>query len=152
MRPTLEVVVLGCGSSGGVPRADGAWGACDPSDRRNWRTRCSLLVRRLCDATAGQQTTLVVDASPEMRLQTAAAGVKRLDALLLTHEHADQCHGIDDIRAFATTQGSRIPCWMDDLTANVMRRRFAYIFQGAGAYPAIADAHLIPAHGGRWAI
>jgi phosphoribosyl 1,2-cyclic phosphate phosphodiesterase len=148
----LEIVILGCGSSGGVPRADGAWGECDPNDRRNWRSRCSLMVRRVSQAGAEAQTTLVVDAAPEFRLQAAAAGVKRLDGLLLTHEHADQCHGIDDIRAFAVKQRGRIPCWMDEATRSVMMHRFAYVFEGEGQYPAIADARVTPPHGRAWRI
>ena len=151
MSGELEVVILGCGSSGGVPRADGNFGACEPDDRRNWRTRCSLLVRRL-NGGEGGDTTLVVDASPEFRLQTAAARVKRLDALLLTHDHADQSHGIDDIRAFALVQRRRIPCWMDEPTRATMLRRFGYIFEGEGMYPAIADLMATPAHGEPWSI
>ena len=154
MSAILEFVILGSGSSGGVPRADGAWGACDPTDWRNRRSRCSLLVRRKSVGEgADRETTIVVDASPEFRLQTAAAGVKRLDALLLTHDHADQCHGIDDIRAFFLHQRARIPCWMDPVTRTAMERRFGYIFAGAtGPYPAIADIHDVPAHGEHWKI
>ncbi|HEX7761606.1 MAG TPA: MBL fold metallo-hydrolase [Caulobacteraceae bacterium] len=150
MNGELEIVILGCGSSGGVPRADGNFGACDPADTRNWRTRCSLLVRRL--GGEGGDTTIVVDASPEFRLQTAAARVRRLDALLLTHDHADQSHGIDDIRAFALVQRRRIPCWMDAATRATMLRRFGYIFEGEGMYPAIADLMDVPPHGEVWRI
>jgi phosphoribosyl 1,2-cyclic phosphate phosphodiesterase len=150
----LEFVILGCGSSGGVPRADGNWGVCDPADPRNRRSRCSLLVRRSpsegSDPHPARRTTLVVDASPEFRLQAAAADVRRLDALLLTHDHADQCHGIDDIRAFAIAQLRRIDCWMDEATKVSMLRRFGYVFEGEGAYPAIADIHVTPPHGAPW--
>jgi len=148
----LEVTILGCGSSGGVPRADGAWGACDPSEPRNVRSRCSLMVRRLSDAGPESQTTLVVDAAPEFRLQTITAGARRLDALLLTHDHADQCHGIDDIRAFAIAQRQRIDCWLDEATQSRLMRRFGYIFEGEGLYPAIATARSTPAHGVAWRI
>jgi len=153
----LEIVILGCGSSGGVPRADGNFGVCDPEDPRNWRTRCSLLVRRPGDAAPGVageggETTVVVDASPEFRQQTAAARARRLDALLLTHDHADQSHGIDDIRAFALKQRARIPCWVDDATRATMLRRFGYIFEGEGMYPAIADLNDIPPHGQAWQV
>jgi phosphoribosyl 1,2-cyclic phosphate phosphodiesterase len=141
---TLEVVILGCGSSAGVPRADGDWGACDPNDPRNRRSRCSLMVRRRGDAGPPNETTLVVDAAPEFRLQTSAANVKRLDALLLSHDHADQCHGIDDIRAFALRQRARIACWADSETRESLLRRFGYVFYGQGAYPAIADIHATP--------
>ena len=145
----LEAVILGCGSSAGVPRADGAWGACDPADPRNRRSRCSLLVRRLGE---GAQTTLAVDAAPEFRLQMSAAGARRLDALLLTHDHADQCHGIDDIRAFALVQRARIPVWTDAATGESLARRFDYLFFGKGAYPAIGDIHVVPPHGEAWSV
>jgi len=152
MNGTLEVVILGSGSSGGVPRADGNWGACDPANPLNHRSRCSLLVRRPSGEGLARQTTVVVDASPEFRLQTAAAGVKRLDALLMTHDHADQAHGIDDIRAFALNQRARIPCWMDDATRASLTRRFGYLFAGEGYYPAIADIHDLPSHGHAWSV
>ena len=144
--------ILGCGASGGVPRADGNWGACDPADPRNRRSRCSLMVRRRSAQGPAAQTTLVVDAAPEFRLQTVAAGVARLDGLLLTHDHADQCHGIDDIRAFALTQRARIACWMDEATRVSLLNRFGYVFEGEGFYPAIADIHPVPAHGQAWRI
>jgi phosphoribosyl 1,2-cyclic phosphate phosphodiesterase len=149
---TLEFTLLGSGSSGGVPRADGAWGVCDPAEPRNRRSRCSMMVRRLSDAPPEAQTTIVIDTSPEFRIQTAAAGAKRLDAVLLTHDHADQSHGIDDIRAFALRQRGRIDCWMDAATRATMLRRFDYIFEGEGLYPAIATARDIPPHGEAWSV
>ncbi|MHB8528289.1 MAG: MBL fold metallo-hydrolase [Caulobacteraceae bacterium] len=152
MSAMLEVIVLGCGSSGGVPRADGNWGACNPADRRNWRSRCSLLVRRISDGGPATQTTVVVDAAPEFRLQAAAAGIRRLDGLLLTHDHADQCHGLDDIRAFALLQRAKIACWMDGPTRASLLQRFGYAFEGEGIYPAIAEARENPPHGERWSI
>ncbi len=153
MKTVLEVVILGSGSSGGVPRADGAWGACDPTNPKNRRSRCSMMVRRRSEAGPDRQTTVIVDASPEFRLQTAAAGAKRLDALLLTHDHADQCHGIDDIRAFFLHQRARIPCWMDRPTRASLEQRFGYVFSGAvGPYPPIADIHDAPAHHRPWSI
>ncbi len=152
MTATLEFTILGCGSSAGVPRADGAWGRCDPAEPRNRRSRCSLMVRRLSDGPAQAQTTLVVDTSPEFRLQTSAAGAGRLDGVLLTHDHADQTHGLDDIRAFALIQRQRISCWTDAATRTSMLRRFGYVFEGEGAYPAIANLHGIPAFGQAWSV
>ncbi len=152
MTAELEVVILGSGSSGGVPRADGNWGVCDPANPLNQRSRCSLMVRRLSEEGAAKQTTVVVDASPEFRLQTSAAGVRRLDGLLMTHDHADQAHGIDDIRAFALAQRARIGCWMDVPTRLNLMRRFGYIFEGEGYYPAIADIHDVPPHGTAWSV
>jgi phosphoribosyl 1,2-cyclic phosphate phosphodiesterase len=148
----LEFTVLGCGSSAGVPRADGNWGVCDPADPRNRRSRCSLLVRRPSPEGAEQETTVLVDTSPDLRLQTAGAGARRLDAVLYTHDHADQVHGIDDVRAFALRNRRRTPCYMDAATHATLMRRFGYIFKGEAGYPPICDDHLIPAHGTRWAI
>lgn len=150
MTATLSFTILGCGSSGGVPRADGDWGDCDPADPRNVRTRCSMLVRRAGQGTP--PTTVLVDASPELRIQTARAGATRVDAVLLTHDHADQVHGLDDVRAFYLRQQARIPVWMDSVTDASLQRRFGYMFEGEAGYPAICDRHLIPAHGRRWSV
>ncbi len=149
---TLEFTILGSGSSGGVPRADGNWGDCDPAEPRNRRSRCSMMVRRVSEAPADRQTTIVIDASPEFRIQTAEAGAGRLDALLLTHDHADQCHGIDDIRAFFLRQRAKIDCWMDESTRATLLRRFGYIFEGEGMYPAIATPRDLPPHGEAWTV
>lgn len=148
----LEFTILGSGSSGGVPRADGDWGACDPNDTRNRRSRCSLLVRRKSLLEQCDETTILIDTSPDLRVQTAAAGLRRLDAVVYTHDHADQTHGIDDIRAFAISGRGRIPCYGDPVTMGRLERRFSYIFKGEGGYPAIADARLIPPYGEAWAV
>ena len=152
MSGRLEFTILGCGSSGGVPRANGDWGACDPADPRNRRTRCSLLVRRITDAGPEDTTSVLVDTAPDLQTQTAGAGVRRVDSVLYTHDHADQTHGIDDLRAFAITARRHTPCYMDAATFETLNRRFAYIFHGQGSYPAICDAHLIPQHGAPWDI
>ncbi len=138
----LEFTILGSGSSGGVPRIDGDWGDCDPSDPRNRRTRCSLLVRR---RGPEGDTTVVVDTSPDLRAQCLAAEVKRVDGVLITHDHADQTHGIDDLRAFAGRQRKRIPVWMDEVARNSLAVRFGYIFLGQGGYPAICDPMALSA-------
>lgn len=152
MSGVLEITILGCGSSGGVPRADGDWGACDPTHPKNLRTRCSLLVRRKGEA-AERETTVVVDTSPDFRLQSAEAGVKRLDAVLLTHDHADQVHGLDDVRAFFLRQhGQRIHTHMDAATHATLLRRFGYVFEGEAGYPAICEAKALPPHGSAWSI
>jgi phosphoribosyl 1,2-cyclic phosphate phosphodiesterase len=148
----LEFTILGCGSSGGVPRADGAWGACDPNDARNRRSRCSLLVRRRSSEGPEHETTAIIDTSPDFRLQAAAAGVRRIDAVLFTHDHADQTHGIDDLRAFALRQLQRLVCHMDAATHHTLMRRFGYIFRGEGGYPAICEDQLIPDHGVAWSV
>ncbi len=147
---TLEFVVLGSGSSGGVPRADGNWGACDPAEPRNRRTRCSMLVRR--KGEGGPETTVLVDTSPDLRLQMVNARATRIDALLYTHDHADQAHGIDDIRAFVIGSRRRIPTFMDPATRATLTRRFDYIFENQALYPALADAHDLPPHGRPWSV
>ena len=152
MSELLEFTILGCGSSGGVPRANGNWGACDPHNPRNRRTRCSLLVRRKDDGDPEGWTTALVDTSPDLVRQTSDAGARRLDAALLTHDHADQSHGIDDIRAFAISQKTRIPVYMDEATTGTMLSRFGYVFKGEGGYPAIADPSPLPAFGAPWTI
>ena len=145
----LEVVILGCGSSGGVPRGDGDWGDCDPEEPRNYRTRCSALVRR---HGADGLTSLLIDTSPDLRAQMLATGVKALDAVLYTHDHADQTHGIDDLRVFAMRQRRRLPAFMDDVTRAALQGRFGYIFDSVEGYPAILDARTIPPHGEPWSV
>ena len=152
MSGALQFTILGCGSSGGVPRADSAWGACDPNEPRNRRSRCSMLVRRKAETPDTPETTVVIDTSPEFRQQTAAAGVTRLDAVLYTHDHADQTHGIDDLRAFWLRHRRLTPCYMDAATHAGIMRRFSYVFEGEGGYPAICEARALPPFGQQWAI
>lgn len=149
MTAELEIVILGSGSSGGVPRGDGDWGACDPAEPRNRRTRCSMLARR---RGQGGDTTVVVDTSPDLREQMLCAQVKAVDAVLYTHDHADQTHGIDDLRVFAIRRRQRIPAWMDRATRDALVPRFPYIFESIEGYPAILDLHEIPEHGAPWSI
>ena len=134
----LQLRILGCGSSGGVPRIGNDWGVCDPAEPRNRRSRCSALVRVWAPG-ATEPTLVLIDTAPDMREQLLAAQVKRLDAVLITHEHADQCHGIDDLRALVLRSGKRMPVHMDQVTSGVIGRRFDYCFEGAGSYPAILD-------------
>ena len=152
MTGPLEFTILGSGSSGGVPRADGDWGDCDPADPRNLRTRCSLLVRRKGEAGPLSETTIVVDTSPDFRLQAVAAGARRMDAALFTHDHADQAHGIDDLRPFFLNQRRKIPTYMDEATHAGLTRRFEYVFETQGGYPAICEPRPLPAHGVAWSL
>ena len=153
MTGVLEATVLGCGSSGGVPRADGDWGVCDPNEPRNRRRRCSLLVRRKrADGGEGPETTVLVDTSPDFREQAIDARIGRLDGILFSHDHADQSHGIDDVRAFFIRQRARIDAWMDAETRASLTRKFDYIFESQGGYPAILEAHDLPPHGEPWRI
>ena len=107
---SLKLTILGCGSSGGVPRVASGWGACDPANPRNVRRRCSVLIER---TEAGGTTTALVDASPDLRWQLIDAGVKRLDGVLMTHAHADHCHGIDDLRPLVIDMRQLFDLYMD---------------------------------------
>lgn len=149
MTGELEVVILGCGSSGGVPRGDGDWGACDPNEPRNRRSRCSMLARR---RGPGGETVALIDTSPDLREQALAADLRQVDAVLYTHDHADQTHGIDDLRVFALRGRRRIPAWMDAATHEALTRRFDYIFEPRLGYPAIVEACAVPPHGQAWTI
>ncbi|MXU65665.1 MBL fold metallo-hydrolase [Oceanomicrobium pacificus] len=134
--------ILGCGSSGGVPRLGGIWGACDPDNPKNRRRRCSLLVER----TGPEGTTrLLIDTSPDLRAQLLDAGVGTLDAVVYTHEHADHVHGIDDLRMIVYNRKSRLPVWADAPTSDALVTRFGYAFvQPEGSsYPPILDLHRI---------
>lgn len=140
----MRVTILGSGSSGGVPRIGGHWGACDPGEPKNRRRRCSLLVEQW-DADPHRKTTVLVDTSPDMREQLLDAGVSWIDGVLYTHDHADQCHGIDDLRMVAHNGHRRVDVWMDTATTATLTSRFRYCFlqdEGSG-YPAILNAHLI---------
>jgi phosphoribosyl 1,2-cyclic phosphate phosphodiesterase len=146
----VRVTILGCGSSGGVPRVGNEWGACDPTDPRNNRTRCSLLVEAYRGAYSHETSTVVlIDTSPDLRMQLNRAGVSHIDGLLYTHDHADQTHGIDDLRALVYNQRKRIPTWMDEPTASSLVNRFGYIFETpAGSnYPSLLDYTPMPAAG-----
>lgn len=154
MSEKLHVTILGSGSSGGVPRfggADGAgeWGACDPAEPKNRRTRCSLLVQRFDEANPDDlqsATGILVDTSPDMRAQLLAAKCARLDAVLFTHDHADQAHGIDDLRVFALQMHRRMPVYIDDATGGALLERFSYCFRQAPGsyYPPILDKVDMP--------
>lgn len=141
---TLQVKILGCGSSGGVPRVGSGWGACDPANPRNRRRRCSILVEQI---GPGGKTIVLVDTSPDLREQLLDAGVTRLDAVLFTHEHADHIHGIDDLRPLVIHQRKRIPVYADAKTCGFLHARFGYCFTAppGSEYPPILDEHrLLP--------
>jgi phosphoribosyl 1,2-cyclic phosphate phosphodiesterase len=138
----LSFTILGCGSSGGVPRLGGVWGDCDPSNPKNRRRRCSLLVTR---ETAEGTTRVLVDTSPDMREQLLDAGVGALDGVIYTHSHADHMHGIDDLRQVVFNQRQRLAVWADGPTQEALLSRFGYAFvQPEGSpYPPILDLHTI---------
>ena len=130
--------ILGCGSSGGVPRLGDQWGACDPTNPKNRRRRCSLLIEQ--DGPDGT-TTVLIDTTPDMREQLLDAGVGRIDAVVYTHSHADHVHGLDDLRMIVFNMRQRLPVWADAPTEANLLERFAYAFvQPEGSpYPPILE-------------
>jgi len=138
----LKFTILGCGSSGGVPRLGGVWGDCDPNNPKNRRKRCSMLVQRITDEGV---TSVLIDTSPDMRQQLLEAEVGRLDGVVWTHGHADHVHGIDDLRMIVFNMRKRLPVWADGDTQNDLYSRFGYAFiQPADSpYPPILDMHTI---------
>ncbi|HHC29444.1 MAG TPA: MBL fold metallo-hydrolase [Rhodobacterales bacterium] len=138
----LAFTILGCGSSGGVPRIGGHWGECNPDNPRNARRRCSMLISR---STAEGTTRVLIDTSPDLRNQLLDAGVGELDAVVYTHAHADHMHGLDDLRQVVFNIGARLPVWADGATQASLLGRFGYAFvQPEGSsYPPILDLHTI---------
>src|SRR5438046_2775601 len=116
----MKVTVLGCGASWGVPAIGPDWGRCDPTDPRNRRRRCSLLVET-------QSRTILIDTAPDLREQLIDARVSRLDAVLLTHAHADHLHGIDDLRAVNRLMRRAIPLFADAKPLTEIGRRFGSV-------------------------
>ncbi len=139
---SLKVTILGCGTSGGVPRVGNVWGACDPANPKNRRRRCSLLVQR---EGADGVTSLLVDTSPDFRDQLLDAGVGLLDGVLYTHDHADHTHGIDDLRVVVYNGHRRVEVYADKETLALLRQRFDYCFETplGSDYPAILLGHEI---------
>ena len=137
---TLSFTILGCGSSPGVPRVNGDWGACDPNEPRNRRLRCSLLIERTSE---NGTTRVVVDTGPDFRQQMLSAKVPSLDGVLYTHSHADHLHGINDLRGFALAQRQRINVYADAPTKALMFEAFRYCFEQApdSMYPAILECN-----------
>jgi len=120
----VKITFLGCGSSGGVPLIGNDWGACDPADPRNRRTRVSVLVEK-------GDTAILIDASPDLRAQALACNLQKLSAVIFTHSHADHCHGIDELRSLARLDKKPVPVYADAQTLRELESRFDYIFHGS---------------------
>jgi phosphoribosyl 1,2-cyclic phosphate phosphodiesterase len=123
----VKVRILGCGTSSGVPRIGNDWGDCDPNDPRNRRTRSSILVE-----SAGER--LLIDCGPDLRQQLLAADTVDVDRVIVTHDHADHCHGIDDLRQVAHHLGRPLPLHARPYTLSLLCKRFAYAFEGTPFY------------------
>src|SRR5579871_4103922 len=138
----MRVTVLGCGGSGGVPLIGGIWGSCDPANPRNRRRRVSIHVE-------GAGSSILVDASPDLRAQLLDAEIEHLDAVLFTHDHADHCHGIDDLRFLRPdSKAPPLQAWATPRTLDALKERFGYIFRqnqvGSGVlYRPFLEAHQV---------
>ncbi|MER9583670.1 MBL fold metallo-hydrolase [Mesorhizobium sp. M0276] len=143
MTDRLRLTILGCGSSPGTPRITGDWGNCDPDNPKNRRMRTAALVERI--AANGSRTTVVIDTGPDFRQQMLLAGVRRIDAVVYTHPHADHIHGIDDLRGFVLDQRQLIDIHADSTTMLRLREAFSYCFETpqGSSYPPIVKPHLI---------
>lgn len=139
---TLKFTILGCGSSGGVPRPALGWGDCDPTNPKNRRRRTAFLVERHQPAGV---TRILVDTPPDLREQLIDAEADWLNGVLFTHEHADHTHGVDDLRAFFLKQRQLIDVYFDEHTAKTMHARFGYCFKSppGSEYPPILRGHLL---------
>jgi phosphoribosyl 1,2-cyclic phosphate phosphodiesterase len=140
---SVTFTILGCGSSAGVPRVGQGWGACDPNNPKNRRRRCSLFVER--SGEDGSKTQVLVDMSPDLREQMLGLEIDRIDAVLLTHSHADHIHGIDEIRPLVIRARRKIDLYMDAETSAIVRKNFSYIFETppGSQYPPLLNEHRI---------
>ena len=127
----VKFTILGCGSSLGVPRADGYWGECNPKEKKNYRTRCSALI-------STKNTNTLIDTSPDLRFQLIDNKINNIDRVLYTHYHADQTHGINDLRVFYIKQKKKIPVYADYHTRKYLKNHFSYCFaKKSFGYPPI---------------
>jgi phosphoribosyl 1,2-cyclic phosphate phosphodiesterase len=127
----VKLLMLGSGTSTGVPRIGGDWGLCDPNELKNRRSRVSIIV----ESRAG--TRLLVDTSPDLRSQLIDRDIHRVDGVFWTHDHADHCHGIDDLRPMRYGRGGPLPGYASTETVRRLRQRFGYVFAGEHGYPTI---------------
>lgn len=141
----MKLIVLGSGTSTGVPRIGNDWGECDPAEPKNRRTRVSIIV----ESAAGSR--ILVDTPPDLRSQFLTAGIASVDAVVWTHDHADHCHGIDDLRPMRFDRNSPLPGFASETTARSLRQRFSYVFAGRYGYPTICKLEtleLVKIHAG----
>ena len=138
----IKFTILGCGSSLGIPRIDGYFGNCDPKNKKNYRTRCSALI-------STQNKNILIDTSPDIKSQLIKNKIKSLDKVFYTHPHADQIHGINELRVFYLKKGIKLPVYANKITRNYLLSSFGYCFKNTKHYPAtlainnLKDKHII---------
>jgi phosphoribosyl 1,2-cyclic phosphate phosphodiesterase len=135
----MQVRILGCGTSSGVPRVGNDWGQCDPANPKNRRRRVAILV-------SWEKVRILVDTGPDLREQLLDADVSDVDAVIWTHDHADHCHGIDDLRQLYHGRARPVAGYARQETLDSLKLRFAYAFEGKDGYPAVVTPHLLPNH------
>ena len=133
---SLKFTILGCGSSLGIPRIDGYYGKCDPNNKKNVRSRCSALIR-------SKNLNILIDTSPDLKSQLLANKVKNIDKVFYTHAHADQTHGINELRVFSLKNRKKIPIYADLITKKNLKNTFGYCFKDYKNYPSILDAKIL---------
>ena len=140
----IIATILGCGSSGGVPRIGNDWGICDPGEPRNRRRRCALLIEGWIEGIS-EPTRVLIDTGVDMREQLLDANIDRVDAVFYTHEHADHTHGIDDLRVLALHNRRRVDVYFTRECGERLRQAFGYCFSTppGSTYPPILNAHEI---------
>jgi phosphoribosyl 1,2-cyclic phosphate phosphodiesterase len=133
----MKFIILGCGSSMGVPRSDGFFGNCNAKNKKNYRSRCSALIK-------SKSETVLIDTSPDLRQQLIINKIKKIDKVFYSHMHADQTHGINDLRVFYIQKKKPIPVYADKITKNYLLNTFKYCFiNNNKEYPAILKMNLI---------
>ena len=133
----MKFIILGCGSSMGVPRSDGFFGNCNPNNKKNYRTRCSALLKTKTE-------NILFDTSPDLRIQLINQKINKIDKVFYSHLHADQTHGINDLRAFYIKKRKPIPIYVDDPTKKYLKSNFSYCFKdNSKEYPAILKIYSI---------
>tara|TARA_B100000745_G_scaffold298802_1_gene248193 strand:- start:18 stop:791 length:774 start_codon:yes stop_codon:yes gene_type:complete len=133
---SLKFIILGCGSSMGVPRPDGFFGNCNPNEKKNYRTRCSAVI-------SSKFSNTLIDTSPDLRFQLLKNKIKKIDRVLFSHFHADQTHGINDLRVFFIKNKKKISVYTDGTTKNYLLKNFKYCFKKTPSYPPIAKINLL---------
>ena len=132
----IKFVILGCGSSLGVPRADGNWGKCNPKEKKNYRTRCSVLIK-------SKIKNILIDTSPDLRHQLIKNKITNIDLVIYSHMHGDQVHGINDLRIFSLKKNKKLPVFADQLTKKYLFNNFNYCFKDNPGYQAILKLNLL---------
>jgi phosphoribosyl 1,2-cyclic phosphate phosphodiesterase len=133
----MKFIILGCGSSMGVPRPDGFFGNCDPNEKKNYRTRCSALIKT-------DKENVLIDTSPDLRQQLLRHKIKKIDKVFYSHMHADQTHGINDLRSFYLNNKKPIEVFADNSTSQYLKDNFSYCFKSySKEYPATLNLNKI---------